>query len=304
MKTMRWIICVMLCVCMMPLSALADQLYLIPDSDSRYLTKAELYQWDRESLSYIFNEIFARHGYAFNPGGKYDNWFSAMPWYTPDDPDNHKTVMNRVSNLEWKNYYLIKEVIAEMDAMGYKSHDATKKCYRNITPPGSWYMTGFKLVNMKAGQRIPIYSAPSYSSWRGANGKALVSTDGAVWAAGWENGWLLMFYETNSGSIRVGYGNAADMSSKPKVNTQLMFDYIPVTVTANCTLTDDPLKTGTTITTLHAGANVTYLTTMINQYGMDWDYIETSVNGQTVRGFIQHGYCQIPETDVDYGSYK
>ena len=96
--------------------------------------------------------------------------------------------MPKVTDLEWKNYDLIKEVIAEKEAAGETGHDASKKCYRKMTPPGNWTLTGFNYVKMKAGQQIPVYSAPSYSAWRGANGKALVNTNGAVWAAGWENG--------------------------------------------------------------------------------------------------------------------
>ena len=52
--------------------ASADRMYLIPDSNTRYLTEDELWQWDYESLGYIYNEIFARHGYVFTSGGKYD----------------------------------------------------------------------------------------------------------------------------------------------------------------------------------------------------------------------------------------
>ena len=48
-------------------SALADRAYLMP-SDSRALTEAELWEWDRESLSFMFNEIFARHGFTFDAG--------------------------------------------------------------------------------------------------------------------------------------------------------------------------------------------------------------------------------------------
>ncbi|MBQ9307848.1 MAG: YARHG domain-containing protein, partial [Clostridia bacterium] len=34
--------------------------YLIPDSDTRVLTKEEIWKWDYESLWYLINEIFAR----------------------------------------------------------------------------------------------------------------------------------------------------------------------------------------------------------------------------------------------------
>ena len=63
------ILCLVLLLVLAAQTALADRLYLIPDSDTRRLTEDELWQWDRESLSFIFNEIFARHGYVFRTGG-------------------------------------------------------------------------------------------------------------------------------------------------------------------------------------------------------------------------------------------
>ena len=98
---MKRIIAMLLCLMLLPVWALADDLYLIPDSDSRRLTENELWQWDRESLSFIFNEIFARHGFVFQPGGKYDIWFSSMPWYRPNaNPDNQRYCYPKLSQLE------------------------------------------------------------------------------------------------------------------------------------------------------------------------------------------------------------
>ena len=45
--------------------AKAERVWLIEDSNTRKLTKAELWQWNYEALGYILNEIFARHGYVF-----------------------------------------------------------------------------------------------------------------------------------------------------------------------------------------------------------------------------------------------
>ena len=70
---------------------------------------------------------------------------------------------------------------------------------------------GFDYVQLRTGQNLPVYSAPSRNSWRGANGKASVGTNGAIYSAGWENGWLLVMYETNSGSVRVGYVSGDDI---------------------------------------------------------------------------------------------
>ena len=303
-------LCLLLCLAFLPLAALpaaqADTLYLIPDSNTRRLTEKELWEWDRESLSFIFNEIFARYGYVFQSGGKYDQWFSMMPWYTPNaSSDNQKYVYPKLSQLEWDNYHTIKKVAKDMDAMKVSAHTKGKKCYTNLTPPsGGWTLTGFSFMNLKAGQKLAVYSAPSSSSWRGANGKASVSTNGAVWAAGWENGWLLVFYETNNGSIRVGYVDGKKISGKKDSRPMLDFAYEAASVASACRLTDDPLLSKSVMANLKAGTQVTYLTTCANQRGELWDYVETRIDGKTARGFVPHGYLiqaadQLPDIDYD-----
>ncbi len=282
--------------------ALADQMYLIPDSNTRRLTEEELWEWDRESLSYIFNEIFARHGYVFSPGGKYDMWFRSQPWYTPNaNPDNQHQVYPKVSNLEWDNYNTIKKVIEQMDAAGEKWHTPGKKCYSDYTPPLSGLMlSGFSFVNLKADQTLPVYSAPSFDAWRGANGKAAVSTNGAVYAAGWESGWLLVFYETNNHSIRVGYVHPSSITGRVDCSTMLQFDRETAAVLSAVTLTDDPLMSNTAIRTLRQGDSVIFLTSMTNQNGQIWDYVETAAEGKTVRGFIPHGALQLTDASLDF----
>lgn len=296
MKKLTLWLCLALLVSAAAAGALADRMYLIPDSDVRRLTYDELWQWDRESLSFIFNEIFARHGYVFSPGGKYDIWFSAMPWYRPNaNPDNQRYCLPQLSQLEWDNYHIIKQVASEMDSYGMRGHDPSKKCYRNYAPTGNNFtLSGFAYANLAGGQKLPVYSAPSYDSWRGANGKAQVSTNGGVWAAGWEGNWLLIYYETNGGSIRVGYVDGSGIRGGSGF-ARLAFEREPVTLTANCTLTDDPMRGGSPMASLRAGTGVTYLSSYINQSGQIWDYVETAVNGRRARGFI-------PANCIDYGA--
>ena len=59
--------CLLVCL-FLPCIAFAELAYLIPDSDARQLTEAELWEWDYESLGYILNEIFARHGCYYEMG--------------------------------------------------------------------------------------------------------------------------------------------------------------------------------------------------------------------------------------------
>lgn len=81
--------------------------YIIPDSDTRYLTESELYRYTSDELSYIRNEIFARYGYVFE-NEKYRNYFSSMPWYVPNNNINSST--NYLNSAEKYNIELIKSL--------------------------------------------------------------------------------------------------------------------------------------------------------------------------------------------------
>ena len=50
------------------------------------------------------------------------------------------------------------------------------------------------------------------------------------------------------------------------------------------------------LTTLPEGTTVTYLTTMYNSGA--WDYIETTIDGKTARGFVPSGYLDIDDVSV------
>lgn len=268
---------------LIPTFALAGRQYIIPDSNTRYLSEDELWEWDYESLGYILNEIFARHGYCFISGGKYDNFFSSLPWYTPNaNTNNSEACYSQLSSVEWSNERLVKDVRSAMRAQGTRNTNG-KHYLDYISFDNFDVLTGFVYTAMKTGQKLKVYSAPSSSSYRGADGKALVSTNGSVYVAGWESGWLLLMYETNNGAVRVGYVSGSSL--KGKVNARnLQFEYQTMTCISNAKLTDDPATTFTTIRTICKGEEVTYLTSFQNRHS--WAYIETTVDGKTVRGFI------------------
>ena len=288
------VLSLLLLLCLLPAAALGERSYLIPDSDTRELTRDELWQWDYESLGYILNELFARHGYNFIPGEKYDYYFRCMPWYTPNaNPNNQEACYPQLTSVEWANERLIKDVRAEMRALGTQNSGGLSVW--DYFSTGFDTLQGFVYLQLKTGQQLPVYSAPSTGSYRGANGKAAVSTNGNVFAAGWESGWLLVMYETNNGSVRVGYVSSGDIRGTVPLNTLLTFDYLPATTTAACQLTDDPARCYAPIATLPEGTRVTYLTTFFNNYA--WDYVETTVQGQTVRGFLRSGSLDIQQSE-------
>lgn len=84
-----------------------ESYYIIPDSSSRYLTKEELYQYDKSSLGFIRNEIFARHGYVFK-NKDYRNYFTSMPWYLPDS--RFKGTLKELNPVEKHNVELIQSI--------------------------------------------------------------------------------------------------------------------------------------------------------------------------------------------------
>ncbi len=284
---------------LLPAGALAERMYVLPESDTRLLDWDEGAEWDYESLGYAFNEIFARHGYDFVPGGEYEYYFETKPWYRANGTyNNQRDCYAHLSRVEWDNYELIKEVRAYK-----KTHGDWGRSIWDDFSTGFDTLQGFDYVELRPNQNISVYSAPEKGAWRGANGKAAVSTNGAIYAAGWESGWLLLMYETNGGSIRVGYVNAKDIRGGIPVDASLDFAYSPATVTARCTLTDDPARTGTSMATLREGAAVTWLTRFYNNAA--WDYVETTVDGKPARGFIRAGCLDIqrgsdPLEDIDH----
>lgn len=64
-----------------------DSAYIMPDSNSRYLTIFELNSYSDSDLGYMRNEIFARHGYVFT-NEEYKEYFENKSWYTPDSSFN------------------------------------------------------------------------------------------------------------------------------------------------------------------------------------------------------------------------
>ena len=86
-------------------TACAANFYLIEDSNTRELTREELWTWQYDALGYVFNEIFARHGYHFEPGGKYESYFMAQDWYHENEVyDTNQEIYDHLMNtVAWKN---------------------------------------------------------------------------------------------------------------------------------------------------------------------------------------------------------
>lgn len=145
-----------------------------------------------------------------------------------------------------------------------------------------------EMTDVVAGQKLNVYSGPDTSYWRGAKGKAMVNTNGGLYAAGWvDNDWLLVQYGTTVGNRRTGYVYAANIKDNFSLLPQLNFAATPATITAECILTDDPENYSDQIVTLAPGTQVTWLAGYAGyEDGQPLHYIETKVGSKKVRGFV------------------
>ena len=282
----------LLLVCLLlfrPVPAGASNFYLFPDSNTRRLTYEEVAAWQYDALGYAFNELFARYGRPFEPGGKYDNYFQCQTWYRVDPgyPWNGDRWDDgpRPNNVEWYNYQLFKQVRADMKAQG-TTNPTGKPLPRVVDDRINGLLSGFREVYFEPDQKLRVYDGPGTHYRRGANGKAVASTNGRMYAAGWESGWLMVMYQTNNGGVRVGFASPGDFRDKLDM-PQLSFQSARAVTIRSAQLTEDPVMALTPITQLPQGTPVTWLSRFYSQQA--WDYVEVYVNGQLTRGFLTQG---------------
>jgi len=140
----------------------------------------------------------------------------------------------------------------------------------------------FRKGRFTAGEKFAVYSAPSAKSWRGAKGKAAITSGSEIFVAGEEDGWMLILYELDSGVIRAGYIDTGKISGDYAPAESLSFPRLAMKLTGKCEMTEDPIRQNAMIGTLKKGAQVTCLARYRN-----WIYAETTVSGKKARGFIE-----------------
>ena len=263
--------------------AYADNFFIIEDSDSRYLTEEELWAWDYDALGYALNEIFARYGYHFEDGGKYKRYFENQDWYVENTrfASNDEITSYYLTNIEWKNERLIKDVRADMKAKGTLNPNGMSiEDVRQRAMYGT-QLRFYELLEWTPQATLNVYSGPGKGYLRGANGKAAVAMGrGAVYVAGRLDNWVLVMYWTNNGSARAGYINEDELGYKLTIPA-IALESRSARITRTTRLTDDIILAATELATLSAGTQVTYLA----GYG-ELAYIETIANGKPVRGFV------------------
>ena len=132
----------------------------------------------------------------------------------------------------------------------------------------------------------PVFTGPSADSFRCANGRASVQTTGErIDVAGYDDsGWLLIRYQTNNGSTRVGYIPPRYVQGF-KTGMELHFQQIPMVANNEIRVTDNPLDGWSAFGLLYPGEEYTILAQYT--YIGDWYYIECDIDGHRARGFIE-----------------
>ena len=270
----------------LPLAAGASNFYIFPHSNSKLLTEEECWEWQLDVLGYAFNELFARYGRPFIKGGKYDVYFNCQTWYKVD-PNYPGDGHAGLSDIEWDNYHTIRRVEKQMRDMN-TTNPCGKPLPRVMDDRVFTPLTGFYEQYFQANQMMPVYDGPGTHYRRAANGKAAVSTNGRVYIAGWENGWLmLMYHPTDKSNVRVGFASSQSFSDQIYAPS-LGFDYLHTTTTGQVQLMEDPIVTHTPISWLNEGTPVIWLSRFFTQ-NAGWEYVEVNINGQPARGFLPQG---------------
>ena len=144
----------------------------------------------------------------------------------------------------------------------------------------------------QGGGRYAVYTTPDERSCRMAKGKAEVSLGGDVLLYGSEGEWALIGYQVSTRTARIGYIHAPELAGMVR---GLFFTDAQATITQETFLTDDPMLSLYPQMTLEADARVTFL--------CQWDaytaYVQTSRDGQMLRGFVPLRALALPEPERD-----
>lgn len=81
--------------------------YIMPYSDSTYLSTSDISQYNKSTLALIRNEIYARHGYVFN-NDPFKSYFNSKSWYHPNP--SFKGDDSELNEYEIKNVQTIKSI--------------------------------------------------------------------------------------------------------------------------------------------------------------------------------------------------
>ena len=139
---------------------------------------------------------------------------------------------------------------------------------------------------------VPVYSAPSESSVRFAKGKASVNLrePAKFYGLTRDGNWALIEYEVSDRTSRFGYVKRSDLPGSVTWRYTIPSVDMPATVTQDTFLTDDPNVSQYQQMTLNAGSSVR----LLGKYREWYAYVETTLDGKTVRGFVPRACLRWP----------
>lgn len=142
----------------------------------------------------------------------------------------------------------------------------------------------YQTIRLEGSQ--PVYSGPGTHYYY--DGSAVVS-GGRSRVYGSENGWILMGYGLSDGRYRIGWVDAAALPAGTTVG-ELVFAHRPARAINLVRVYDDPIMKPTTVFEIQPGGTFTVLATQRDGY---YAYIETELNGQPYRGFVNQKNIQL-----------
>jgi len=156
---------------------------------------------------------------------------------------------------------------------------------------------GFNRIFLKEPNTLDVYSGPGEEYHRNADGKAILATKDKVYCAGSEGDWLMVAYDSNEGIRKIGYVQNP-ISASDFEFSKLSFKYRDAVITQDCELKDTPYATGNSIKDLTINHAVTYLKDYVEDLKgtVEWVYIETTIDGKKVRGYIPCNAIHISES--------
>ena len=266
------------------------------------LKGSEVDQWTQETIAgplLVIDQVDNTGYTVFHMAFQYksgDTWELVRIW---DSKGNYQTLSitdGRVSEYrDYRSQTIKSSYVANFDrtltgfnlsqfalrgSYQYDDPEPTKKppAYSAVpvAMPDSEEFMPMNSVEFPANKRYAVYSGPNEESIRGANKKAVVSTNDWIQVFGVEGDWALVHYGIGKNHYRFGY---IKRSALPNVweYPELRWRNVRCKVQESVIVTDDPLFSQAELTRLEPDTEITWLGVL-----GDWAYIE----GQNFRGFI------------------
>ena len=146
-------------------------------------------------------------------------------------------------------------------------------------PRGDLQATSIKFTG---GQKFDVFSCPDEHSFRGANGKARVSTNDWIQVFGIVDDYILIQYDISSGKYRIGYIPKDALPKNAKVEEISFARGMAAICHTPTQMTDDPMGEKGSILSVNEGTRMTYLAAL-----GEYAYVESALeNGTPIRGFV------------------